>query len=432
MKGIVLLTCCGRGESMRRILKDLQNLYVNLIVILVGVFLKRDRKVWLFGAWMGERFADNPRYLYQYMFDRKEELGLKRVIWVTRNPKVLTILNDFGYEAYDMKSKQSYYWHLRAGVHVICNMSSQTGKYQGDIIGELSAGAIKIQLWHGVGIKACYNLVSDKRRNNNKIRRQVKRIVFSPLLFGNPLYSAGLWDNRYQVTTSEENSRVAILDLGVRAKRIIECNYPRENDDIKQMPDEMIIIQDLIDKKNTKKAVLYCPTFREMSREESQYQNPLDSLGFVDYLKENDILWIEKRHSASTYTFNKEQNSNVYYIDGGFDINLLYRYADLLITDYSSAASDMIYRRKKTLSFIPDYDQYEEFERGFVNDYHKYYPCECAKTMEELKSMILHTLSDNYFDKEMRLRYDECRKFLFNDSPCELSWIYEKIIQGIM
>ncbi len=49
---------------------------------------------------MGEKFADNSRFLFQYLHQEKQELLLKRVIWVTRNKNLKDELSEMGYEVY--------------------------------------------------------------------------------------------------------------------------------------------------------------------------------------------------------------------------------------------------------------------------------------------------------------------------------------------
>ena len=58
----------------------IKNLIENLGVAIYGIFSPRDKRVVLFGAWMGEKFSDNSRYLFQYIEKNKDELGINTVI----------------------------------------------------------------------------------------------------------------------------------------------------------------------------------------------------------------------------------------------------------------------------------------------------------------------------------------------------------------
>lgn len=414
---------------MRRLLRCLYNLVINIIVFISGFIIWRDKKVILVGAWMGERFADNSRNLYESLFCNKAELGLKRVIWVTENEKLQQEMTAAGYDVIKTHSLSGLYWHLRAGVHIVCNMYAKTGKYPGDIWGELSAGAIKIQLWHGVGVKACHYMVQSTAAKS--LIQKIKEFVFGKHLLGATVFTPGCWGNRYQIATSEENSRVTEMDYGVPKNRIIQSNYPRLNDKITLFPEEQAVIDELERIKEKKKIVLYCPTFREKKQNDSAYENPIENELFTQFLRENNIVWVEKRHFASSFNFDNEKDDNVYRIGTEFDLNILFRCIDVLVTDYSSAASDCVYRKIPVVSFVPDYDDYLNNERGFVADYNLYYPGDKAKTILELQEAIVKALAPDYFSGSRKIEYDVCRNFLFDNRPNDYEWIYNTLKKAI-
>lgn len=109
-----------------------KNASVNLAVCVYGLFFKRNNKIILVGAWMGEKFADNSRFLFQYLISNKEALEIDTVVWATRNEKVYRELNEIGYISVLCGTKESKYWHLKAGTHIICNASNRAG-HEADI-----------------------------------------------------------------------------------------------------------------------------------------------------------------------------------------------------------------------------------------------------------------------------------------------------------
>ena len=48
-------------------LRDVIVELVNLTLLFLSLFIKRDDKKIMFGAWKGEKVADNPRYLMEYI-----------------------------------------------------------------------------------------------------------------------------------------------------------------------------------------------------------------------------------------------------------------------------------------------------------------------------------------------------------------------------
>ena len=250
-------------------------------------------------------------------------------------------------------------------------MPAKAGERDGDILGELSSGAVKIQLWHGVGIKAVGNLRVQKQALT--LQNKIRNLILGKCFLGNKLFSPGCWDGRYQLATGEENARVAHYDLGADTANIFIGNYPRLTDNPITLPSEKEALDRLQTVISGKRVLLYCPTFREKKQDDSQYYDPLDVEEFRAFLEKNNFLWLEKRHFSSSFTMTIHKSESIYYIDSDFDINLLYNHIDVLITDYSSASSDCIYKGIKVISFIPDKNEYEHEERGFVCEYSKYY-----------------------------------------------------------
>ena len=126
---------------------------------------KRDNQIILFGSWFGNKFADNSRFLFQYLAENKEKYGFKKVVWATRNEKVFNALEALGYTVVMIGTKESDYYHKIAGIHVVCNAGSSTNASEGDIDGKFSFGAIRINLWHGIPAKGVdYASIEYKKR----------------------------------------------------------------------------------------------------------------------------------------------------------------------------------------------------------------------------------------------------------------------------
>lgn len=409
---------------MKAVLSKLKNVFVNVGVLIRGLFIKRDKSVWLFGAWMGRTFSDNSRYLYQYMAEHMADYGIRHLIWVTENEKLLTELREMGYEAYLTHSKEGRKWHYKAGVHVVCNMPAQTDVKHGDISGELSAGAVKLQLWHAVSVKAVGNYrvqVSEK-----SLKTRLKKIRPIRALFANSLLSQGMWKKAYVLATSEENKRVLTDDVDYRKDKIIIAGYPRLCPEPRLLKNEQKVLNELKEFRKDYKLVLYCPTFREKKQTESGYVNPTEDASFREFLQDEKILWIEKHHAAASFQLNHYDSKEFYYLSADFDINLVYDYIDLLITDYSSTASDCTFKGIPSVSFVPDFEEYVKEERGFNGNYDDYYPGDKTYTTEELTASIHRHLHEPLGDEERR-RMERSKALLYEDHPAEMDRILEEI-----
>ena len=272
-------------------------------------------------------------------------------------------------------------YHLKAKTHIICNMHYQSGNYKGDIMGCLSFGALKINLWHGIGVKATGYLrkdISHRKKKMINFLEQINSCFFTP----------GSWKNAYFLATSEENKRVLENDNGIEKNKIIVSTYPRHCKYQFYLQNEKKIRNEIIKYSNNGwKIILFAPTFRNKYFDKYIY-NPIENEKFVEFLLENRILWIQSTHLAT----NKEKDnniSNVINIDSELDTSSILPLIDILISDYSSITTDAIILNKITIDYIPDYDYYIQEDRGFVGDYSTYHPGLKAYNLKELKNAIV-------------------------------------------
>ena len=112
----------------RKIINKLKLFISNIGMAIQSLFWKKDKSVVLIGAWFGEKFADNSRYLFQYLDAYKEENHITRVIWVTRSKQVCALLKKMGYEAYLIGTIESTKAHKLAGYHIVCNAPTEIGR----------------------------------------------------------------------------------------------------------------------------------------------------------------------------------------------------------------------------------------------------------------------------------------------------------------
>ena len=73
---------------------------------------KRNKNLWIFGAWNGEAFSDNTKYLFLYMVENHKEI---QCCWVTRNRKVRDELLTLELPVVYLNSLRGFFICLRAG-----------------------------------------------------------------------------------------------------------------------------------------------------------------------------------------------------------------------------------------------------------------------------------------------------------------------------
>lgn len=351
---------------MKKIFLKIIMTFYNIIYALRSLFWKRDKSIVLFGSWFGMKFADNPRYLYQFLYKNKDKYHLSHVVWVTWNKNVHDEMCRMGYEVYMMDSKESIYYHKKAYIHFACDGVNGYGNMKCELLGQYSYGAKRVNLWHGVGNKAIgFGANSFLRYASiHPLKAMLRKdIQKSSFLFRNFIYDIGGWGNCYFCAPSDDAIKNLQNELAFKKNRFIKCGYSRNCECIRLMPDEQRTIE-LI--KQYDKTVLYLPTFR-MGCEQFDVTNVADKVD--DIIRDNNVLWIQKAHTAdSENQIVSQKKGNVLNLDTNFDINVIMPYIDLLVTDYSSCYSDAMYHNKPIIFYIPDIDSYKEGSNGFIRN----------------------------------------------------------------
>src|SRR5699024_11521110 len=70
------------------------------------------------------------------------------------------------------------------------------------------------------------------------------------------------------------------------------------------------------------------------------------------------------------------------------DVEVLYRHAAVLITDYSSCFIDFMLTGRPMVSFAYDFDRYVHGERGLFYDMDQMFPGPVCRTFEQLQSAL--------------------------------------------
>ena len=406
-------------------------IFNNLIMGLRSLFWRRDRHIIVFGSWFGNKFADNSRFLFQYVNDNKEQLGFSHVVWLTRNISIKSEMESMGYEVYMMDSPEGILFLKTAKVHIVCNSGIDNENFKGDIDGKYSFGAIKINLWHGVGNKRTGLLAQDYLERYKKHPRlyDIFNWVKINIPFLTKLYeSRGGWFFCYMLCTSEsQREDLAKEELRKKDKYIIS-DYPRHdvyNISIKRTKSEEDIIKFI---KTYKHTIIYLPTFRSGSGVPN-----FDKIGseVVNEINNKDILWIQKAHTADLADLNDNTNNgnNVLVLSPNFDINILLPLVDILITDYSSVSSDGLYFNKPVIYYVPDFDEYKNSRGGFIVEPDKVMPGIKAFNKDDLVKEVLQALADPDLVKSEN--YEAVKDYYWG-KKCSVSEVWKDICKRII
>lgn len=163
---------------------------------------------------------------------------------------------------------------------------------------------------------------------------------------------------------------------------------------------------------NGRRLVMYAPTFRN-GQELSTYSFSKEELDALSHclVSNNAVLGIREHMAAKHESYwTALANTGVPVIDLGrqqfSDIELIYREADVLITDYSSCFIDFMLTGKPEICFAYDYESYATNERGLFYDLKEVFPGPVCSTATQVIASLEACLTgeaieeeDSYFSK---------------------------------
>lgn len=361
-----------------------------LLLLAFSFVCFRDKRKWVFGSYAC--FADNPKYLYLYLFSYSEYRQI-RVIWISKTKDEYEQLKQHEIETYMRWSVKGLYHCLTSGVYIYSSYVSDINEWT---IGR----AYKINLWHGVGIK---NI-------ERKITRGNTANIFKEKSFIKKLGSLPFHIRPdYMLSTSPMMNKHFAACFDIPESRIVESLYPRcflfdkpaqfINDFVSKYESEKTadIISSL---KKYSYVYIYMPTWRDT------HDDFFEELGFNmielnKALEKTNSVMLLKLHpvTRSRMDLSGLSLTNIIVVDPNMDIYPVLPSTDCLITDYSSIYYDYILLKdKKVIFYIPDFDNYIRSERDLAFDYNE---CTVGKKIFDFDTLLeeINSQCNNGFDQ---------------------------------
>lgn len=407
------------------ILKCIVFVFCNVLTALTNLFVHRDRNIILMGAWYGHRFAGNSRFLFQYLDREKERYGLKRVIWVTRDQGICNELNSLGYECYMMKSRKSFYYHFKAGIHMVSTNTASSNatnkKAEGDIMGQLSLGAVRVYLNHGItSIKGNRIRDFDKLHGKERFIIGIYRRLHRSKFLRKYVLCPGGWNRSIYLSSGAESFRRDRLGH-LETEQILfwETGFPEHCECVKYLKHERKVL-DVV--KKHKKTILYLPTYR--TNDQTGYFHPLNDTNFCEFLRKNNYYWIDKLHPGAKDNMNADSYDEEIALKLGseFDTNVLWREVDIVITDYSSICHTAVYFDRPLIFYWPDHESYLEKDKGLMEEFKNDIAGAIAYDPRELEKAIGQCFQSDYL-AHWKEKYAKVKETFFDNRVAD----YEEI-----
>lgn len=386
------------GKKSIEILKRALIIALNSFLFIISLIIPKTDKIVIVGGWFGNRFADNSKHFFLYLHDKKNQFGIEKVVWITRNKTIREQLLRDGYDVYKVWSIQSIWYHLRAKVHVIDQRLDDINPY-------FSIRSVRINLWHGFPMKK----IGTFMKSNDKFEKAEESANSKFWRFVKKSSRPGCWGNHYVLATSEFSAKIIGDAFDLPERKVIVSGYPRNYEPLLINPIKYTAYNENADlmlikeaKKSGKKIIGYFPTFRDKANTLLfGTEDEKEISEFFELLEDLDIMVIAKFHFAGKYDQSSILESKDLFInlEAESDVYTYLSEVDVLITDYSSIYYDFLLWKRPIIFFPYDLEYYSRYDRGLLFDYNKFTPGPKVYNLEGLKEVLskgVESLSEQY------------------------------------
>ena len=356
-------------------------------------------------------YNESARYLYEYLL-KNEKIS---VVWITNSKIVCDHLDHLGCPVVMHKSFNGLWHYIRSGVIVF------TGTSYPNLFKFVGKSTIKICLYHGMGPRSTNSVDGIMSRDPLDVLRKYHKFDY------------------FNFTSKYTNTVVGRLQfLLPENKRVIfglpRCDHLFSKDKVEESrinKNQLRKLNYVIDEST--KCILYSPTWRS---DVNSISFPLSEINdfnvytFDQWLKENNILFLISVHPHMENLEDFSDCTNIQYINHNplIDINQLLPEMDLLITDYSSIATDYMLMDRPVIYVMPDYDYYL-YDFGLLEDMRDNLPGLESKNMSDLQDHIVRSLKDPHKMQSERKGYLKKYYDIDNPNSCEkISIFIESLI----
>jgi len=364
-----------RDEGILGLLKGSLKYLYGLVAVLSYVFttllssiLSRDENIWLFLSTdsSGFEFSDNTKYLYLYL---NEEHAQERPVWITKSEKTKLELRKQGFETYIAGSWKHWLLALRAK-HVVISNDVDMATFG------LIGGTNIVQLWHGTPLKRLDTVEYD---STLPWKLKSHLLEYDYLCISSPEIEDRMGKN-------------------FEASNVIVTGYPRNDILFRDFRGSKIgtsqdLLNDLQSLSPGISVIGYFPTFRENSNEIS----PFEQDRLEEFLEESNALLLVKPHRYMDVVV--DESNRIIQVPPEVDPYPLFKYIDVMITDYSSIFYDFLLLERPIVFYPYDLEDYRE-QRGFTVDYREEIPGYAAESFDELVNHLKLALTEDQYNQQ--------------------------------
>lgn len=367
---------------------------LNIPVYCISILFPRDEHVWIFGAWFGERYCDNSKYLFEYVNRYQPKI---KAYWLSQNKNIVAMVKSKGYRSVIATSIKGYLISLKAKYAFISTSIMDINPYT-------TARTQIIQLWHGIPLKKIFY---DDQITFGKLPFIDKlMLMIFPFFKKNYQYT-----KHYFVVNSLEERQKISSAFRMHEDRILITGSPRL-DSMSHRKKNNPTVNKIMELHDSKQIVaLYAPTHRQQGVK-GNLCTPDDLKDLQKVIEKNNIHVFINMHFYHNSLDSEPGFLNIHFltndqIEG--DIYSVLSEFDMLITDYSSIYFDYLQLDRPIIFYPHDLDEYTKKDREFYYSYDDVTPGPKVLSFSEMGKMIYEQYHNDSFKTErQRIR----KKFL--------------------
>ncbi len=371
---------------------------------LLSHLVPKSKKIWIFGAWQGKLYADNSKYMFEYVNSNCKDI---KAIWITGSDDVVMQVKDLGYRCYNRGSLKGIWYIMRARV------AFETEGNQ-DIARFLDSKRTRvIQLWHGVAPKKM-----DWNKNMSIMNKVQKKAYI-------------MHRQSYWMTSSEQNSQTMHNLLDCIPEKMFATGYPR-NDIFINETEPSKLKKELDELYPDCKKIIYMPTHRNFGTQGAEFSES-DMLTLDKQLKENNIVMIFKPHfhELKNYLHLEQMFTNIILAkDSKYsDVYSYIKDMDLLISDYSSIIYDFTCAKKPIVLFPYDLEKFRTTDAGLFSYFEDIPAGPFCYNWTEVMEQVTGLLKEDFWQEKREI----CRKtFHPYDDGKNCERVYNTVVNKIL
>lgn len=320
-----------------------------IFISLLSYIIPKKSGYWVCTSFLHRgKYSGDPKYLFEYIHNSHNSLPNSiKLVYAARNEETENKIKNLGYPV--VRNKINWFFALlRAEIIIIDGIRYGLG------LGRFRF----VQLWHGVGYKNIVLL------NKNNTSNPIKTLLLKQFLRKIKIITATSNAEKIRRQKAFDNSKVAVT------------GSPRVDFFINLEKDE-----------TWQKTILYAPTYRREGQ--SQPFNEKNWTTLNKLMIDLEVVFLVKKHPNDKNLIVPNNFSHIKDVtDITEDIQSLLTRTSLLITDYSSIATDFACLNRPIIFFTYDFEQYLKTNRTFYYNLKEVLPGPFAQDYGILESLL--------------------------------------------